>query len=194
MVDPERPPQWSVSAWLNTKRPLSLRDLEGKVVVLHAFQMLCPGCAQHGLPQVQRLAAQFSRDAVVVIGLHTVFEHKDVMTPAALKAFAHEYKLDFPIGIDAASDEGELPKTMAAYEMQGTPTLLIYDKKGRLRRHYFGKPEDLMLGAEIMGLVVEDDARVSEERMARALVVPGHEHGDGCGCGHDHDHDHDHHH
>jgi peroxiredoxin len=192
MADIERPPAWSVSAWLNTDKPLSLPDLAGKVVVLHAFQMLCPGCVQHGLPQMQRLARQFSRETVAVIGLHTVFEHKEAMTPTALKAFVHEYKIDFPIGIDEPIEDEILPKTMAAYRMQGTPTLLVYDKQGRLRRHYFGKPEDLMLGAEIMGLVVEEDARKSETMMARALVSPdhGHEHthGDDCGCGHEHHH------
>ena len=81
--------------------------------------------------------------------------------------------------------------------MQGTPTLMIFDRKGRLRRHYFGKPDDLMLGAEIMAMVVEDDARVTERKLASALIMPGqdaHAHGDACGCGHDHSHDHAHDH
>ena len=121
------------------------------------------------------------------------------MTPKALEAFVHEFGWSFPIGIDAAGVEGRLPRTMDAYEMQGTPTLLIFDRKGRLRRHYFGKPDDLMLGAEIMAMVVEDDARITERKLASALIMPGqdahahaHGHGDACGCGHDHHHDHDH--
>ena len=208
MLNPERPPQWEVNEWLNTPAPLSLKALEGKVIVVYAFQMLCKGCIQDALPQAQRLHERFSRSDVAVIGLHTVFEHKDVMTPKALAAFVHELGWRFPIGIDtpdkvAPDKEGTLPRTMALYEMQGTPTILIFDRKGRLRRHYFGKPDDIMLGAEIMAMVVEEDARATERKLAQALVMPGHEghahgHGDSCGCGHDHGHDHghghDHHH
>ena len=204
MFNPEKPPQWETSQWLNTPAPLSLTALAGKVVVLNAFQMLCKGCVQDSLPQAQRIHERFSRNDVAVIGLHSVFEHKDVMTPKALEAFVHEFGWSFPIGIDAPSlegpgVEGRLPRTMDAYEMQGTPTLLIFDRKGRLRRHYFGKPDDLMLGAEIMAMVVEEDARITERKLAGALIMPGqdghahgHAHGDACGCGHDHDHHHDH--
>ena len=197
MFNPEKPPQWEVTQWLNTPQPLSLSALAGKVVLVNAFQMLCKGCVQDSLPQMQRIHERFSAKDVAVIGLHTVFEHIDVMTPKALEAFVHEFGLSFPIGIDAPGVEGRLPRTMDAYEMQGTPTLLIFDRKGRLRRHYFGKPDDLMLGAELMAMVVEEDARVTERKLASALIMPGqeahahgHAHGDACGCGHDHDHDH----
>jgi hypothetical protein len=92
---------------------------------------------------------------------------------------------------------------MAAYEMQGTPTLLLFDREGRLRRHYFGKPDDMLLAAEIMAMAIEDhgapreQAAAIERKLARTLASPAHdhhhEHGDDCGCGHEH-HDHGHHH
>ena len=194
MFNPEKPPQWEITEWLNTAAPLSLEGLTGKVVVMHAFQMLCKGCVQDALPQAQRLHERFSASDVAIVGLHSVFEHKEVMTPKALAAFVQEFGLAFPIGIDAPGADGRLPQTMAAYEMQGTPTLLIFDRKGRLRRHYFGKPDDIMLGAEIMAMVVEEDARQTERKLASALVMPGHDHHGhahvhGEACGHDHSHD-----
>ena len=196
MFNPESPPAWSVAEWLNSDTELSLSLLKGKVVVLTAFQMLCPGCVSHALPQAQRLFDRFSRNEVAVVGLHTVFEHKSVMTPEALKAFVHEYGWSFPIGIDAPA-EGKagraLPKTMADYEMQGTPTLLIFDREGRLRRHYFGRPDDTVLGAEIMAFTIETDAAAMEAKLSRTVMMPGtHEHGHGHN--HDHGHGHDHHH
>ena len=36
---------------------------------------------------------------------------------------------------------------MAAYEMNGTPTLLLFDRDGNLRLNRFGHIEDLALGA-----------------------------------------------
>ena len=47
-------PELQISAWLNTPEPLTLASLRGKVVVLHTFQIFCPGCIQMGIPQAQR--------------------------------------------------------------------------------------------------------------------------------------------
>ncbi|MBL4852317.1 MAG: redoxin domain-containing protein [Gammaproteobacteria bacterium] len=146
-------PDWSVSQWFNIDKAITLEQLRGKVVVLHAFQMLCPGCVSHGLPQAQRLHDYFSKDDVIVIGLHTVFEHHAAMTPTSLKAFIHEYRLSFPIGVDTASANADTPVTMTRYEMRGTPNVCLIDREGMLRANYFGRPEDLQIGAEISALV-----------------------------------------
>ncbi len=95
---------WAVSQWFNTDQPITLPDLSGKVVVLHTFQMLCRGCVLHGTPQAQKVSKLFPGDRVAVIGLHTVFEHHDAMSPVSLKAFIHENRLDFPIGVDEAAE------------------------------------------------------------------------------------------
>ena len=44
---------------------------------------------------------------------------------------------------------------MRAYGMQGTPTLLLIDRRGRLRQHVFGHVPDLALGAAIGSLLAE---------------------------------------
>ena len=120
--------------------------------MLHAFQMLCPGCVQAGIPQAQRIARTFDPAQVAVIGLHTVFEHHDAMTPNALAAFIHEYRLTFPIGVDRASPSGPIPQTMAAYALQGTPSLILIDHRGRLRKQTLGAEDDMRVGADIARL------------------------------------------
>src|SRR5690606_29893966 len=119
--------------WFNTDHPLTLDGLLGRVVVIEAFQMLCPGCVSHGLPQAGRVHETFSRQEVVVLGLHCVFEHHDAQTPVSLEAFLHEYRIAFPVGVDAPAATGALPRTMASYDMQGTPTLILIDRKGQRR-------------------------------------------------------------
>lgn len=149
-------PELQTSLWLNSPTPVTLAGLRGKVVFIEVFQMLCPGCVSHGLPQAVRVSQTFERDDVVVLGLHSVFEHHEAQgTREALSAFLHEYRISFPVGIDAQSKVGELPKTMTAYEMQGTPTMLLIDRAGHLRKQAFGQLPDLSLGAEIMALVGE---------------------------------------
>ncbi len=146
---------WAVSQWFNSERPLTLPELSGKVVVLHTFQMLCRGCVLHGTPQAQKVSQLFPKERVAVIGLHTVFEHHDAMSPVSLKAFIHENRLDFPIAVDeSVAETFPIPATMAHYRMQGTPSLLLFDKEGKLRKHAFGQVEDMALGAEIAALMV----------------------------------------
>ncbi|HEV2610107.1 MAG TPA: TlpA disulfide reductase family protein [Noviherbaspirillum sp.] len=148
-------PELDVVEWINTTQPIRMTDLRGRVVVLHAFQMLCPGCVQYGIPQAERIARAFPRKDVAVLGLHTVFEHHDVMTPAALRAFASEYRLSMPIGIDRPADEGSIPRTMKLLQLRGTPTLVIFDKTGRVRHQHLGQVDDLRVGAEIGALLME---------------------------------------
>ena len=151
----ELAPEWQVSGWLNTDHSLSLTGLRGRVVLAHAFQMLCPGCVSHGVPQAERVHRLFPPADVAVIGLHTVFEHHAAMTPVALKAFLHEYQVTHPVGIDGAVPGQPIPATMQAYRMEGTPTLMLIDRTGRLRLQHFGRLDDLALGAEVMRLVKE---------------------------------------
>lgn len=149
-------PALQVAHWFNTPSPLTLESLRGRVVVLHAFQMLCPGCVAHSLPQAQRLHQLFPAEQVAVVGLHTVFEHHAVMgSAAALQAFIHEYRLTFPIGIDQPDGRQGVPLTMQALQLRGTPSLVVLDKQGRVRLHHFGAIDDLRLGALLGQLVGE---------------------------------------
>lgn len=157
--DPAPAPEWTTTDWLNATEPLSLDKLRGRVVMLHAFQMLCPGCVSRGIPQAQRVAELFAGAPLAVVGLHTVFEHHEAMQLPSLRAFVHEYRVRFPVGVDAPDPSGgPIPRTMKAYAMRGTPTTVLIDAKGRLRRQVFGGHEDLVLGAELQTLLLEAEA------------------------------------
>lgn len=151
--------EWDIAQWFNTDRPLRLADLRGQVVLVHAFQMLCPGCVIHAIPQARKAHELYGDQGVAVIGLHTVFEHHAAMQPHALEAFIHEYGLRFPVGVDAPSDDGQpIPRTMARLGLQGTPTTLLIDRQGRLRVQHFGQVDDLALGVVLGRLLAESGA------------------------------------
>ena len=156
-------PPLQVSRWFNTAQPITLESLRGQVVLLHAFQMLCPGCVSHGLPQAAKVHELFAASGVAVIGLHTVFEHHAVMDAAALDVFIHEYRLKFPIGVDRAQAGHSVPLTMQAYELRGTPSLVLLDRQGRLRLSHFGSIDDMSLGHVIGQLLAEAQATESPE-------------------------------
>ncbi len=151
-------PEWDVTDWLGPAPPATTwAGLRGQVVLLEAFQMLCPGCVNHGLPLANKVAASFAAE-VTVIGLHTVFEHHEAMQPVSLKAFLHEYRIGFPVGVDrpGGSQGRGMPVTMERYAIEGTPTMLLIDRAGQLRTQAFGKVDELALGMVLGGLIAED--------------------------------------
>ncbi len=158
----ETTPDWDVIEWLSSDRPIVQKDLLGRVVVLGAFQLLCPGCVHESIPQWRNVHAMFENAGVAMIGLHTVFEHHEAMGKATLKAFLHENRITFPVGIDQPQMPGKaIPVTMERYQMRGTPTTLLFDKAGNLRKQVYGHVPDLLLGAEIMALVGEKSQGLS---------------------------------
>jgi hypothetical protein len=72
-----------------------------------------------------------------------------------LKAFIHEYRLKFPIALDQPNPSSPIPHTMERYKMRGTPSLVLIDRHGLVRKHAFGAVDDLRIGAEIGALVQE---------------------------------------
>jgi peroxiredoxin len=148
-------PELAVSQWFNTQSPITLSELRGRVVLLHAFQMLCPGCVSHGTPQAERAHRMFRNTDLKVIGLHTVFEHHAAMTPVSLEAYIHEYRLSFPIGVDQPGEGVAIPVTMQRYQMQGTPTSVLIGRDGKIRHQGFGQEDDMALGMIIGTLLAE---------------------------------------
>lgn len=140
-----------VSEWINTDgRDINLKDLRGKVVVIEVFQIFCPACVTHGLPQIGRLHRIFQDETrVYVLGLHSVFEHHEVMQKESLKVFLSEFRYSFPVAIDKSVDGKGLPATMRKFGLMGTPSLIIIDQNGKLQEILFGAIDDLSLGLKI---------------------------------------------
>ncbi|AZV78656.1 TlpA family protein disulfide reductase [Parasedimentitalea marina] len=160
-------PEFITTEWFNADDTTKLADYRGKVVVVEAFQMLCPGCIQHGIPLAQKIQRMFPADQVAVLGLHCVFEHHAAMTPVSLNAFLQEFQVTFPIAVDAAG-EGYVPQTMEAYQLRGTPSLLIIDQKGELQAHQLGQVSELQIGAEIATLIASDRSALGADASLEA--------------------------
>jgi hypothetical protein len=161
-------PELQVQTWFNTDQPLLLSALRDRVVVLVAFQVLCPKSLSCGIPQAQRIFETFEPGDVMVIGLHATFEHHDAVSTAVIKAFIHEYRLQFPIAVDLPSLGSPIPHTMDRYKMRGTPSLVLIDKQGLVRKHAFGAVDDLRIGAEIGALTQESLNAASVPRSSAA--------------------------
>lgn len=154
-------PEWQVQTWFNSDRPPTLAGLRGRVVVLAAFQVFCPKSIAAAIPQTLRIFETFEPKDVAVIGLHATFEHHAAVSIAVLKAFIHEYRLKFPVALDQPNPASPIPVTMDRYQMRGTPSLILIDRQGCIRKHSFGAVDDLRIGAEIGALIQEPAAEVA---------------------------------
>ncbi|MGE5821595.1 MAG: peroxiredoxin family protein, partial [Nitrososphaerota archaeon] len=68
-VKPGSPaPELKVSEWVQGG-PISLKDYQGKVVVIEVFQVNCPGCFIYGIPEAIDTFQKYKNNDVVVLGL-----------------------------------------------------------------------------------------------------------------------------
>lgn len=174
----QQTPELAVSQWFNTPKPLTLSQLRGRPVFLHAFQLLCPGCVSEALPQVKRIEKTFGRTDLQIIGLHTVFEHHAAMSAVTLEAFIHEYRLASPIAIDLPDKYSDMPVTMRRFALRGTPSSVLIGRDGAILSHVFGVEDDLALGAKIamaissgIGIPMEQEAASGDCDAGRCEVV-----------------------
>lgn len=165
----------TVSEWFNTPTPLTLAGLLGRPVFIHSFQLLCPGCVAESIPQVQRIERVFGQTDLQVIGLHSVFEHHQAMTPITLKAFLHEYRIRHPVGVDAADAGSDIPVTMRRFALRGTPSSILIGRDGAIIHQSFGVEDDLVVGARIAMALSASVPDINSTSVSNA---------DGCTDGH----------
>ena len=98
-IEPIHAPELrGAAAWLNTRGPLSLRDLRGKVVLLDFWTYGCINCL-HLVPHLAYLERKY-RDELVVIGVHSPkFEHEKNVEH--LRRTLDRLGIDHPVAQDA---------------------------------------------------------------------------------------------
>jgi thiol-disulfide isomerase/thioredoxin len=104
-------------------KPIALKDLRDKVVVLDFWYRGCGWCIR-AMPQVAQVAEEFRGEPVAVLGMNTDGKEEDA------KFVVDKMGLRYPV-LKAAG----LP---AKYHVQGFPTLIIIDGKGTVRDIHVG--------------------------------------------------------
>ena len=85
-------PELKVSEWVQGG-PISLKDYQGKVIVVEVFQVNCPGCFVYGIPEAIDTFQKYKNNDVVVLGLATAFEDFEKNTLENLKLLLNEKKV-----------------------------------------------------------------------------------------------------
>jgi len=118
-------------AWINTGKPIQLKDLRGKIVLLDFWTLCCINC-MHIMPDLARLEEKYKNE-LVVIGVHSAKFENERSTESIRKA-ALRYELKHPIVNDADK------KIWSAYGVEWWPTIAIIDPEGMIVSGSAGEP------------------------------------------------------
>lgn len=109
--------------WLNTDRPLRLKDLRGKIVLLDFWTYCCINC-MHIIPDLKRLEKKYQNE-LVVIGVHsakfTTEKESENIRQAILR-----YRIEHPV----VNDRDMVIWTL--YGAHAWPTLVLIDPLGKV--------------------------------------------------------------
>jgi len=199
----QKAPNFDVSDWVQGA-PTNIDQEKDHIVLVEVFQVNCPGCFMHALPEAIQIYNKYKDDGVRVIGIATAFEDFDKNNLDNLKMLAETgqvvgetkkalemygqlqpgdklaYKIPFPIGMDKLTKSNgeasqqkilefiyqQIPdfdskpeiyknqiiqrvkdymkskeysaETFEKFSLQGTPSMILVDRKGILRDVSFG--------------------------------------------------------
>ena len=127
----DKAPNLIVSEWIQG-RPTNIDKERGNVVLVEVFQVNCPGCFTHGIPQAIDMYMKYRDGGLKVLGVATAFEDFDKNTLDNLKLLLTtgevigetrkvlaeygrlapgnklSYKIPFPVGMDTLLTFGPL--------------------------------------------------------------------------------------
>ena len=118
----QKAPEIEVSHWVQGM-PTTLSQEKDHIVLVEVFQVNCPGCFLHGIPEAIDIYRRYGDQGVRVLGLATAFEDYDKNTLENLQALAERghvvgetrralsqygklqndslpYRIPFPLGMD----------------------------------------------------------------------------------------------
>ena len=108
-------------------QPMSLRDLQGKAVILNFWATWCPPCKEE-MPALEKIYRDHREDGVVVLGVNQMEARPQV------QRFLEEYNLTFPVVLDIRGEVGRL------YRVRAYPTTYFIDARGVIRDMVIGGP------------------------------------------------------
>lgn len=141
--------------WLNTDRPLAIRQLRGKVVLLDFWTFCCINC-MHVIPDLKKLEHKYPNE-LVVIGVHSAKFAAERGTENIRQAILR-YEIEH-----AVVNDHEM-KIWSEYTVNAWPTLMLIDPAGKIVGRLSGEGVYDRLDRSIAMLIETFDARKAIDR------------------------------
>jgi cytochrome c biogenesis protein CcdA/thiol-disulfide isomerase/thioredoxin len=135
-----------ITHWYNS-RPLTTKQLEGKVVLVDFWTYSCINCIRT-LPRLRSWYDKYEKDGLVIVGVHTPeFEfEKDV---GNVGRAVKEFDITYPVALDPNM------RTWDSFFNRYWPAHYLIDKAGRIRSVHYGEGEYVTTENEIRELLGE---------------------------------------
>jgi thiol-disulfide isomerase/thioredoxin len=135
-------------AWVNTDRPLYIKDqLKGNVVILDFWTYCCINC-MHVLPDLEYIEEKYAGRPVVIIGVHSAkFDNEG--DRANIETACERYNIAHPVIVD------EKHRIWSDYGVRAWPTLMIIDPEGKVVGSLSGEGNREALDAAVFSLLEE---------------------------------------
>ena len=141
--------------WLNTDRPLAIRQLRGKVLLLDFWTFCCINC-MHVIPDLKRLEHKYPNE-LVVIGVHSAKFAAERGTENIRQAILR-YEIEHPVVNDHEM------KVWSEYTVNAWPTLMLIDPAGKIVGRLSGEGVYDRLDRSIAKLIEVFDAKKMIDR------------------------------
>ncbi|MEP0765130.1 MAG: redoxin family protein [Fimbriimonadia bacterium] len=116
--------------WLNSK-PLSIKDLRGKVVLVDFWEYTCVNCIRT-FPYLTEWYRRYADKGLVIVGIHTP-EFEFAKSKERVSAAAQRFGLAFPILLDNEYEN------WSAYANRYWPRKYLIDKNGKIVYDHIGE-------------------------------------------------------
>jgi DNA-binding beta-propeller fold protein YncE len=157
--------------WLNTAKPLKMKDLRGKMVLLDFWTYCCINC-MHIIPDLKKLEKEYP-DELVVIGVHSAKFLTERETENINNA-ALRYEIVHPIVNDRDME------IWSAYGVRAWPTLVLVNPIGRIIGSVSGEGiydffskliSDAIAHFKKKGSLHSEPVKFTEEKVSLALSL-----------------------
>jgi thiol-disulfide isomerase/thioredoxin len=109
-------------------RRMKLGDYAGKVLVLDFWATYCPPCREE-IPQLIELQRRFGAQGLNIVGLNVGGDEDHPKVPEFVRTYRIQYTLGYP--------DTEMVDFYLG-ENDAIPQTLVFDRKGRLVKHFIG--------------------------------------------------------
>jgi cytochrome c biogenesis protein CcdA/thiol-disulfide isomerase/thioredoxin len=153
-----------IAQWINSK-PLTVRGLRGKVVLIDFWTYSCVNCLRT-LPHLKEWDRAYRDDGLTIIGVHAP-EFAFERVPGNVRAAVRKLGIRYPVALD--NDFA----TWRAYANEYWPAKYLIDRAGRVRYFHFGEGEYERTEALIRRyLGATGDARSVADRTPTVRTTP----------------------
>ena len=138
------------TGWINSK-PLTAKDLKGKVVLVDFWDYSCINCIR-AIPYIRAWADKYKDSGLVVIGVHTPEFDVEKQLPNVQHA-VQKFGITYPVALDSDNN------IWNDFHNRYWPAHYFIDAKGKVRYEHFGEGEYEQSERWIQELLKEANAK-----------------------------------